>query len=811
MQLSIDAFLNNKGQNNGEPPRKVKKTAPSAAVAVTGTIKLNINTSSQSIANIMAPQGEQGVENEPSFPFSSVSAAWKRMEDTTKRLEKSREMVEMLLEIYLVSTKDIILAVLLSTNQLREPWSDLPSVLNFAEISLRKVISRTFGSDSSTIQKLVEKHGDIGIVAEKVKKSQNTTFAARKHLTVSDVYRKLLQIADTSGVSSMDDKSTLISDLLYNGNALDTRYISRLIVGKFRLGIQKKSIVSNLADLLCCIILCKIKGITTKDRVSDVYDMLLSYGKVPMVKVADDTESKASLKRKSNVKRNDNNESDIDTGDRSSSSTDTEPFECSDDSLSMEVIDEHINSTHSDLLSINSTKLRTHCHIVMSKAYSSCPSFSVILNQIITHCTDDFEKDSQDKKYKGVHGVLAALNSMTIKPGVPVLSMLARQTTSYDEIIQRISCEQSFSAEYKYDGFRAQVHYNAQARANKVQIFSRSLENMSKRFPDVSEAVLESFKASKLFSKMTDDEKTRASFVIDGEICPINAETGLVLPFQYLSRREKDMLKAQKDPKKEKDIKTRTEIVMYAFDILFLNSKDYLSVDLADRKEVLYHAFALLPRKFEFAKAVTCTQSTNLKELLEEAVQNKTEGLIVKILRSRDSWYRPDERSHAWLKLKKDYLENTGDSFDLVPVAAWMGAGKRTGVLGAYLLASFNEECDQWETVCQLGTGFSDADLATFHDSFTKRGVKEKPATIEARLDKEPDLWFDPETSQVWEVKCANLSLSMKHTLCFNSETGQGISLRLPRLLRTRPDKKPWDCTKASVIFEAFMSQPERL
>lgn len=78
------------------------------------------------------------------------------------------------------------------------------------------------------------------------------------------------------------------------------------------------------------------------------------------------------------------------------------------------------------------------------------------------------------------------------------------------------------------------------------------------------------------------------------------------------------------------------------------------------------------------------------------------------------------------------------------------------------------------ETVCQLGTGFSDADLAVFHDSFVKCGMKEKPASIEARLDKEPDMWFDPETSQVWEVKCANLSLSMKHTCALIQKLAKG-------------------------------------
>lgn len=35
-------------------------------------------------------------------------------------------------------------------------------------------------------------------------------------------------------------------------------------------------------------------------------------------------------------------------------------------------------------------------------------------------------------------------------------------------------------------------------------------------------------------------------------------------------------------------------------------------------------------------------------------------------------------------------MDGVGDSFDLVPVAAWRGQGKRTGVFGAFLLASYN-------------------------------------------------------------------------------------------------------------------------
>lgn len=68
--------------------------------------------------------------------------------------------------------------------------------------------------------------------------------------------------------------------------------------------------------------------------------------------------------------------------------------------------------------------------------------------------------------------------------------------------------------------------------------------------------------------------------------------------------------------------------------------------------------------------------------------------------------YAADRRSRHWLKLKKDYLENTGDSFDLIPVAGWYGAGKRGGMIGAYLLACRNG--DKFETVTRIGTGFSD-------------------------------------------------------------------------------------------------------
>lgn len=113
------------------------------------------------------------------------------------------------------------------------------------------------------------------------------------------------------------------------------------------------------------------------------------------------------------------------------------------------------------------------------------------------------------------------------------------------------------------------------------------------------------------------------------------------------------------------------------------------------------------------------------------------------------------------MQLKKDYLAGIGDSLDLVVVGAYYGKGKRTNVYGAFLLACYDADAEEYQTICKIGTGFSEEALQSHYDTLKPFETTKPRGDIKVGGAK-PDVWFEPKV--VWEVLTADLSLSPVYT-----------------------------------------------
>ncbi|CDP14619.1 unnamed protein product, partial [Coffea canephora] len=246
-------------------------------------------------------------------------------------------------------------------------------------------------------------------------------------------------------------------------------------------------------------------------------------------------------------------------------------------------------------------------------------------------------------------------------------------------------------------------------------------------------------------------------------------------------------------------------VCIYAFDILYINGQPLLQAQLDSRRQHLYESFEEEPGFFQFATAVTSNDLEEIQKFLEAAVDASCEGLIIKTLK-KDATYEPSKRSNNWLKLKKDYMDSTGDSLDLVPIAAFHGRGKRTGVYGAFLLACYDVNNEEFQSICKIGTGFSEAVLEERSASLRSKVIP-KPKSYYRYSDTiNPDVWFEP--IEVWEVKAADLTISPVHRAATGIvDSDKGISLRFPRLLRVREDKNPEDASSADMVADMYRAQ----
>ncbi|KAI9809438.1 MAG: hypothetical protein M1827_006875 [Pycnora praestabilis] len=422
---------------------------------------------------------------------------------------------------------------------------------------------------------------------------------------------------------------------------------------------------------------------------------------------------------------------------------------------------------------------------ILKEVYSELPSYEVIIPAMLEHGIFNLHKECK------------------LQAGIPLKPMLAKPTKSITEVLDRFEGKH-FTCEYKYDGERAQIHYvshdsqlqfatgvsaSGKGERGHSAIFSRNSEDLSKKYPDIL-AKLETWV-----------KKGTQSFVLDCETVAWDLVEKKVLPFQQL------MTRKRKDVKVE-DVKVK--VCVFAFDLLFLNGESIVKKSLRDRRQLLKESFEEVEGEFSFAQYGDTSELEEIQILLDESVKASCEGLMVKMLDGEESWYEPSKRSRNWLKVKKDYLSGVGDSLDLIVLGAYFGKGKRTSVYGAFLLACYNTSKQTYETVCNIGTGFSEAILEELHSQLCNHVIdKPKPFYSHSIVTKDqPDVWFEPRF--VWEVKTADLTLSPRYKAAceiLGDGSGKGISLRFPRFIKQRDDKKPEQATGSRMVAEMYQKQ----
>jgi DNA ligase-1 len=395
---------------------------------------------------------------------------------------------------------------------------------------------------------------------------------------------------------------------------------------------------------------------------------------------------------------------------------------------------------------------------------------------------------------------------------IPLRPMLGSITRDLGEMLTKLQ-GRDFSCEYKYDGQRAQVHCDD---SGKVSIFSRHLELMTDKYPDLV-ALVPEIRGEGV-----------SSFIMEGEVVAIDHESGEMKTFQTLAGRGRKNIVLGS---------ITVDVCLFSFDLMYLNGESLLDRPFRERRELLKSLFEEVPNHFTWVKNIDATSndSETVLDFFKSAVDIKCEGIMVKVLdnlpnpdlesleeeigqvlqaspisparkgrppRSLNdkekepktrrkallATYEPDKRLDSWLKVKKDYNSTAFDTLDLIPVGAWHGTGRKAAWWSPILLAVRNPDSGALEAVCKCISGFTDKFYKENKNFYAEDGpnVISRPSYVD--YGGSPDVWFEPQ--EVWEMAFADVTLSPTYTAAIGLVSDErGLSLRFPRFLKKRDDK----------------------
>jgi DNA ligase-1 len=174
--------------------------------------------------------------------FKVLVETYERIESTTKRLEMTSYLVDLLKK-----TPDNIIDKVVYLLQGKIYPAFVGIELGMAEKLAIRAISIASGFREDEIEKEIRKEGDIGKAAEELMKKKKQTSFFKEELTVERVYDRFERIARAQGKDSQDLKIRYLLELLQDGEPLEARYAIRTVVGKLRLGTADMTIIDALS------------------------------------------------------------------------------------------------------------------------------------------------------------------------------------------------------------------------------------------------------------------------------------------------------------------------------------------------------------------------------------------------------------------------------------------------------------------------------------------------------------------------------------------------------------------------------------
>jgi DNA ligase 1 len=334
-----------------------------------------------------------------------------------------------------------------------------------------------------------------------------------------------------------------------------------------------------------------------------------------------------------------------------------------------------------------------------------------------------------------------ALGAFTLQPGRPVRPMLASSATDVEAAMAKAAPDGApVAVDSKLDGIRVQVH----KRAGEVRVFTRSLEDITARVPEVVEAVA-ALPATML--------------VLDGEAIALTPE-GRARPFQETGARTASRLDVA-------TLRARVPLTTYFFDLLHVNGDDLLDApggERFDRLAGVLPADLLVPR-------TTTSDPEEARRLFAEVVAAGHEGVVVKSLAAP---YDAGRRGSAWVKVKPRH------TLDLVVLAVEWGSGRRRGWLSNIHLGAREPDTGDFVMLGKTFKGMTDEMLAWQTERFLALETSRSGHVVHLR----------PE--QVVEVAFDGIQTSTRYPA--------GMALRFARVLRYRDDKSAEEADTVAMV-----------